>query len=308
MLKIGVTSATLTWAISRTSFTAMIQAVGRVSPGAPLVAILILSSNVFVGAARWREVMRAYGVRCLPPTSFLIHGYLVAGFYNTLVPGNIGGDALRAYAAHSAFIHPADSYVAVLLERGLGLAGLVILAGVGASLTPVLPFWWAGPSLIAMGAALAGVSMATPVVLQKFVRWLPAGTRAIVPSLTRPVGYGALGIAAGWSVVSQLVVFFASYILIHDLDRHLRILDSLALIPFAALSSYVPVSVGGLGVREAAFVILLGRVGVSAAHATAASLAFMAALLVVSALGGVAHALRPLTLPNGSHVEGTDVR
>jgi hypothetical protein len=63
------------------------------------------------------------------------------------------------------------------------------------------------------------------------------------------------------------------------------------------------VSVAGLGVREAAFVVLFAHVGVSAANATAASLASMATQMTVALLGGIAHALVPLSLPVAAPAE-----
>jgi uncharacterized membrane protein YbhN (UPF0104 family) len=307
-LKIGVTVAALAWALSRTSASAMLDAVGRMSAMAPVAAVLLLGSNIVVGAVRWREVIRAYGVEPLPPLGFLMHGYLVAGFYNTLVPGNVGGDALRGHAARGAFSHSADSYVAVLVERGLGFAALVLLAGVGAWLSPAVPFWWAGPALLAAGGALVMVSVATPWLMRKVARWLPASLRGLVGELTTLGGNRALLIAVLWSVVAQTGAVLASHILVRDLDPHLELVDSLAFIPIASLSLYVPISLAGLGVREAAFVVLLGRVGVSPANATAASLAFMASLLVLAAAGGIGHALRPLVLPAGRDVTEADAR
>lgn len=276
----------------------MLDAVGRMSAVAPVAAVLLLGSNIIVGAVRWREVIRAYGVEPLPPLGFLMHGYLVAGFYNTLVPGNVGGDALRGHAARSAFSHAADSYVAVLVERGLGFAALVVLAGVGAWLSPAVPFWWAGPALLVGGASLVAVSIATPWLMRKVARWLPTSLRVLVGDLTTPHGTRPLLVAILWSLVAQTGAVLASYVLVRDLDPHLGLVDSLAFIPIASLSLYVPISLAGLGVREAAFVVLLGRVGVSPANATAASLAFMASLLVLAAAGGMGHALRPLVLPD----------
>lgn len=286
----------------------MLEAVGRMSAMAPAAAVLLLGSNIVVGAVRWREVIRAYGIDPPPPLSFLMHGYLVAGFYNTLVPGNVGGDALRGHAARSAFPHAADSYVAVLVERGLGFAALVVLAGVGAWLSPAVPFWWAGPALLAVGAMLVAVSIATPWLMRKVARWLPGALRELVGDLTTPRGKHPLFVAILWSVVAQTGAVLASHILVRDLDPHLRLIDSLAFIPIASLSLYVPISLAGLGVREAAFVVLLGRVGVSPANATAASLAFMASLLVLALAGGVGHALRPLVLPDRSAVTEAGAR
>jgi uncharacterized membrane protein YbhN (UPF0104 family) len=296
LLKIGVTAGALAWALSRTSTSAMLDAVGRMSPLAPALAVGLLALNIAVGAIRWREVMRAYGVDPLPPLGFLMHGYLVAGFYNTLLPGNVGGDALRGYAARSAFSHEADSYIVVLLERGLGFAALVVIASVGAWLSPAVPFWWAAPLLFLLGAAILGVSIGTPWLMLRLAGWFPAKLRHLVGDLTIPRGFRPLSIAILSSFVTQSGAVVASHVLVYDLDSRLSFVDSLAFVPLASLSLYVPVSLAGLGVREAAFVVLLGRVGVSAANATAGSLAFMAALLVLAIAGGVGHAIRPLAL------------
>ena len=303
MLKLAVTMAALGWALSRTSLSAMRDAVGRMSPAAPIAAVLLLAGGIVAGAFRWREVMRAYGVDRMPPLAFLIRGYLVAGFYNTLVLGNVGGDVLRGYAARGAFEHPADSYIAILVERGFGLVALLALAAVGASLGTSL-----GAPLaivfVGLGVALLAVTMATPRLVQTLSRWLPGRLGSLAREPTSPRNYGALFVAALWSIPSQLTAICATHVLVHGIEPRLQLIDSLALIPIASLVTYVPISLAGLGLREAAFVVLLGKVGVAPGDATAASLAFMGVLLFVAVVGGVAHAIQPLRLPR----DGGDVR
>jgi uncharacterized membrane protein YbhN (UPF0104 family) len=187
-----------------------------------------------------------------------------------------------------------------LVERGLGFAGLVVLAGVGAWLSPAVTFWWAAPALLTIGIGIVGISIATPRLMRKTSDWLPIALRAHVGELTSPRVSRALFVAVLWSLATQTSAVIASYLLVHDLDPHLQFIDALVFIPIASLSLYVPVSFAGLGVREAAFVVLLGHVGVSPANATAASLAFMGSLLVWAVTGGVAHAVRPLALPDGN--------
>jgi uncharacterized membrane protein YbhN (UPF0104 family) len=144
--------------------------------------------------------------------------------------------------------------------------------------------------------------------MRKTARWLPASLRGLVGELTTLRGNRALFVAILWSVVAQTGAVLASHFLVRDLDPHLQLVDSFAFIPLASLSLYVPISLAGLGVREAAFVVLLGRVGVSPANATAASLAFMASLLVLAAAGGVGHALRPLALPAARDAKASEAR
>lgn len=301
-LKLGVTAAAFAWATSRTSFAAMAGAVRSLSLGAVLLSVGLLLMNAGVGALRWRAVMNSYGGRRVPKLGFLAHGYLVASFYNTFVPGNIGGDALRAHAARSAFEHPADSFATIAIERGLGLGALLVLGGIGVSFQHGVPEF-AGPLLIFGGFAGALLAILSPWLSVRVLKWLPERLRAKVPLLSIPTGYSSLGLAFLWSIVSQYLGVLSSHVLVQDLVPTVTALDSLAVVPLALLSLYLPVSVAGLGVREAAFVVLFGHFGVSAADATAASLAFMATLMTVAVIGGVVHALFPLVLPKAAEAE-----
>jgi hypothetical protein len=53
--------------------------------------------------------------------------------------------------------------------------------------------------------------------------------------------------------------------------------------PIVLVAMLVPVSIGGIGVREGGFVLLLGEAGVGAADATLVSLLSAAAILLASA-------------------------
>ncbi|HEX7670383.1 MAG TPA: lysylphosphatidylglycerol synthase transmembrane domain-containing protein, partial [Polyangiaceae bacterium] len=202
LLKLGVTGAALGWAMSRTSFSAMTGAVRSLSLRAILISVALLLANVGVGALRWRAVIGAYPGARTPRLGFLAHGYLVASFYNTFVPGNIGGDALRAHAARSAFEHPADAFATIAIERGMGLGALLVLSGIGTSFLEAAP-GWLGPSLAVTGAVLATVAGASPWLSVRLMKFLPARLRSKMPALSVPTGVPALGLAFLWSIVSQ---------------------------------------------------------------------------------------------------------
>lgn len=292
-LKLAVTTGALLWAFGRAPPLAMAEAVKRLSPAAFATAVCVLFANSAVGALRWREVLRAYDGGPQPPLAFLARAYVVAIFYNTFVPGNIGGDALRAHVTRRAFVHAADAYVTILVERGMGLAGLLLLAGAG--IVVAAPEWspW-GWLLLAGALACFAASAAAPRLATTMVARLPERFRARVPQVSEPRRYASLVVASALSVLSQFLAVFSSHLLVYALSPGVRLGDSMAAIPLAMLSLYVPVSVAGLGVREAAFVALFARAGVAAADATAASLAFMAALMLCGLVGGIVHLLRPL--------------
>ncbi|HVU06057.1 MAG TPA: lysylphosphatidylglycerol synthase transmembrane domain-containing protein [Polyangiaceae bacterium] len=294
--KLAVTGAALAWAFSRTSVDAMLSAVRALSPGAGALAVGLGVLNLAVGALRFRDVLAAYGLSPLPPFAFLFHGYLVASFYNTFVPGNVGGDALRAHTARAAFGSPADAYVAVILERGLGVSALFVVSGLAAFGTRGVPSF-APPLLLGTGVVLTALSFGGPAILERLARFLPRRFAAALDGLTVPRPSAPLLRSFLWSVATQILSVLAAHVLLSDLAPEVTLRDSLALVPLAMLSIYVPVSLLGLGLREAAFVVLFGRIGVPANVATAGSLAFMASLMTIAALGGIAHALKPLELP-----------
>jgi uncharacterized membrane protein YbhN (UPF0104 family) len=60
-------------------------------------------------------------------------------------------------------------------------------------------------------------------------------------------------------------------------------------------AAFFPFTVGGVGVREAAFAALYGAVGVPEASAYADSLCFWATLLISAGIGGVINLLVPLS-------------
>ena len=64
-------------------------------------------------------------------------------------------------------------------------------------------------------------------------------------------------------------------------------LDALAIVPLASAEAFVPFSVSGAGVREAAFVELFSRVGVPAQASLAASLCMWATQALLAGLCGL---------------------
>jgi uncharacterized membrane protein YbhN (UPF0104 family) len=63
-------------------------------------------------------------------------------------------------------------------------------------------------------------------------------------------------------------------------------------VPLISLAGMVPVSVNGLGVREALYILLFGQIGVTAEVAVSLALLYLAVTVVASLPGGVVYALQ----------------
>src|SRR5215210_2935286 len=84
-------------------------------------------------AWRWQQLLNARGIR--DRLSWLIRAYFVAYTVGQLLPTAVGGDAVRIY--ETAQRHPGrggEVAGSVLLERALGGAATLALAGVGFAL------------------------------------------------------------------------------------------------------------------------------------------------------------------------------
>lgn len=80
---------------------------------------------------------------------------------------------------------------------------------------------------------------------------------------------------------------FAGFLVARAFGMVVSVWTLFLFIPVATAALLVPISISGLGVREGIFVALLGQVGVSAAHATAFSLAWYSLDFALALAGGV---------------------
>ena len=87
------------------------------------------------------------------------------------------------------------------------------------------------------------------------------------------------------SVLVQFSGIIAVYILALGIGQHLPFLSCLIFLPLIILFTTLPVSISGLGVREGAFVLFFGLIGVKPEVATAISLSWFISTTAGSLLG-----------------------
>jgi uncharacterized membrane protein YbhN (UPF0104 family) len=238
-----------------------------------VVALIIYAVTVVVSVWRWRLLLDAQDVHV--ETNRLAGSYLVALFFNNFLPSNIGGDVIRirdtALQAGSKTLATA----VVLVDRGLGLMGLVLVAACGASLAaggatagalPIVPAWlWAG---FLLGAALSAPAVLAPVGFGRLLQplrvfhpdWIDNRIEKLTgvlarfrdrPSALAGCFGGAVLVQAG-TVAYYLAAAYALHIAIGPWDLAV-------IVPLSFLLQMAPVSINGFGVREAAFSLYFAR-------------------------------------------------
>jgi uncharacterized membrane protein YbhN (UPF0104 family) len=296
VLQLAATLAAFAYVLSLVSVRTLFEALVRVPFGIFVASALITIIALVIGALRWWLLFRAFGAPRPPELVPLVRYYFVGFFYNTYLPGGVGGDLVRALASRKAWgaEHAATAGIAIVfVDRVLGLAGLL---GVVSIVSFVHPLPVLGATVLPGVLGLAGV--AACVFALSSARWLasrvPAWLGRWLERLPAAREWLPLMAAAGLSFVTQLLPAISGYLLLRTLVPETHLLDSLAIVPVAAASAFLPVTVSGAGVREALFVKLYASVGVPASAALAASLLLWCSQACVAAVGGLHTLWHPL--------------
>ncbi len=259
--------------------------------------------GLVVSAYRWQILARAQGD--VVPLGFLVRSYLVGTFFNNFLPTRFGGDVVRIWDGSRYSESLVKSSAIVVVER---VSGLVILFAFAltASLFRLdmarrLPVIWVSLLAGLAGLAAAGIFLSPPA--GRLLSRLPEGGWAgRLMSKVRGfrevvVGYGRrpgpMLLAIGWAFVLQVNVIVYYVIIGHALGLRLPILDYFIFIPIVLLVQTLPLTIGGLGLRESAYLAVFRFYGVPPETSVSFSLvADVAVGLVVGLVGGIVYITR----------------
>jgi uncharacterized membrane protein YbhN (UPF0104 family) len=257
-----------------------------------------------LGVLKWRLTVNLTGARLgFVQAARCYYGGL---FGNTFLPSILGGDVVRAGLAFGQTRSRTGLVVGSLLDRILDMTALVAVAGLGALLLPDrLETLLHKVLLPLVGALVAGMVILAVVWILIPARRLPFKMRRRLVKLrqtTRSVAYRPqwvlAALALGFILQGSLVLLNAWLGRTCGLDCPLAVWFFVW--PLAKLSAVLPVTQGGVGVREAALAALLVPFGVPAALAVAVGLVFEAIVITGGLIGGpVAVALGRLPRPEG---------
>jgi uncharacterized protein (TIRG00374 family) len=87
------------------------------------------------------------------------------------------------------------------------------------------------------------------------------------------------------SIGVQFSGFLAVYVLALGIGQNVPFLSLLVFLPLVILFTMLPISISGLGVREGAFILFFGLIGIKPDAATAISLSWFLTMSVGNLLG-----------------------
>ena len=131
--KVGVSIGLLWLLFSRIDVSTLWKSARQASLPWMLVALAVYAVNVLASTWRWQLLLDAQGVQVR--NRFLLGSLLVALFFNNFLPSNIGGDVIRIRDTARPAGSKTLATAVVLMDRVLGLMGLVLVAAFSATVT-----------------------------------------------------------------------------------------------------------------------------------------------------------------------------
>jgi uncharacterized protein (TIRG00374 family) len=282
-----------------------------------LLAVVVYALTQVVSSLRWQLLSHPLGFR--RPLHQHTAFFFIGMFFNLVLPTSVGGDVVRAwYLAHSAepgsrggLAHGPGrrmaAFLSVFIDRFSGLVVLIALTAVAALLSPVtLPPWLAGGVWLLTVGAFFGTAFLLVVGFvyrRAEVSTHPSPTaQGTVAKLVDQMRRFALSLVGAVTVYSRhpqlfvvttllsLVVQAANVVVVWLVGEALGLPVPVGyyfvMVPLVSLATLLPVSVGGMGVREAATAVLLAPLGISTGAAVSLSFLSFVTYATIS-LGGV---------------------
>jgi|WetSurMetagenome_2_1015567.scaffolds.fasta_scaffold42090_3 glycosyltransferase 2 family protein len=248
---------------------------------------------------RWRMLMRPL----MPVLSMpnLIAIYLIGLFFNLTFPTVVGGDVIKMYYAGKPSRNYAQSFAAAFLDRDAGMLAMMIIACIAVLIHP-------GPRVVVLGIpvsiivwgffilfAVGNVAIFAPGfhrLLTALLHRLKMSRIAVkidmISNAFQIMGKhkSVLLISLVISLANQLFSIVVTWIIALGLHiNNVPLYYFLIFVPVITLISMIPISLSGMGLREAYFMILFRSVGVP--DATGYALGVISSIIIIlSAIPG----------------------
>lgn len=285
--KVGVTLILLTVSIRLARPGTLIGQLRGANVALLLVSASILIAGGFAGAASWFYVLRSR----LPSLRYReIAAYHWSGmFFNSFLPSNVGGDVVKGYIMARGRGETGFVVTSLLVDRLMNL-GILLCIGLFTLLIHLGHPMCAALFLMLLGALLAGILSAARRLKARVCRWPQSGrmgrlARLAVPVLDLAATPRQLFPALSAALASQLLKTWHNVFLILALGLDLSVFSVWYVIPLFGMVSALPVSLGGLGLREIVAHRLAGPMAVQSAHLVMLSLAGHLMVVCVNMLG-----------------------
>lgn len=302
VIKVTISAALITLILNRIGIDSILLRFKTANWWFVGVSILCFVVSNVMGSFQWYLLLRSQKIS----VSFIkiLSFYHVGLFFNNFLIGYVGGDAFRIYDISKSSGNSTAALSTVIFDRFIGFLSLTSLAMVAALiclrlLSIVHTVYFIALILLAwlLGLYLLFNERAARFLIKYFKKFIPS----IVFNKTRDV-YMAINVfrhkkSLMFRVFVIAVCVQSLRVLVHfwaakAVGVQTNVFYFFVFVPIIAMAASLPISVGGIGVREQSGVSMFASVGIAASQVV--SFEFLAYLVaVISTLpGGILFAFR----------------
>lgn len=313
-LQLGASVGLLAYLLSRLDWQQSRTLIAGANPLLLAAIVMIHVADRVLMALKWHQLLRVLDDRLSRWSAIGV--YYESTFIGFALPlGGLGPDIVRFLRLKARGIDPSVTLSSMVMERLNGvIATLALIVAGSVVLAQLAP----QPTLrnfalaSAAGAGVAGIIGATLIFypalarsLCKLVKW-PAAVESgrfakyVVAARAysrRPL---TLAINLGLSMIEQTVSVFTMWVGSHAIGMHLPWLVCLAVAPVAVIIQRLPLTYGGLGLREGSAAALLVALGYDYSTALVLLMTMVVMFLISLLPGAIVLATSGRPLPKGA--------
>ena len=226
-------------------------------------ALLFFTGSKLISAIRALLILNQYSIPLSGWENLKL--YWTGMFYNLFLPGGIGGDIYKTVVINK--IHGNGLKISagvVLMDRIAGVAALTVLALIFIPLTN--HFHHVG-WICLLGISVTVIGFTSLVII-------------FLPRLKEIIGIVLL-----WSFVVQIMQLLSAFCIMKAIDIQADYLEYLLIFLISSVAAMLPVSVGGIGIREMVFFSISDYLFLDQKAAVTISFTFYLITVLASSLG-----------------------
>ncbi len=245
-------------------FQALASAFERAALWPLLLAVVLDAGVIHAKLVRWQSLLAACKFRV--GTAEAYRAYLPSLFLGLATPGRVGDLVRIQYLKRDHGVRYPDGLAVSVVDRLCDVYVLLAFVSLGvAHLTSALSAPLAATTWLAViGVALAPLLLFIPRVAEPAATWLHSrvagpeasdGPAVFFDALRSQMGR-ALVVPLATTVTAFLINYLQAWLVASALGLGLSFADVLAVVSLSSLLGLLPISVSGVGVREAFFALV----------------------------------------------------
>ena len=300
LVKLLVPAAIITYFVVTLEWGTVLTHLRQTDAALFAAGFILLCVRMATGA--WRSVilLRARGITG-HGLGTLTRYYFIGNFFSLFMPALVGRDLARGYYLYTSSEEKSIAVSTVVVERIIGTGALAVLTAAAAAvhvLAGMTALSGRVPMIVGIAAAGTAVGIALifiPVTERILERLTPRSLRGSLHTaavfirdiVTFNRSPRALWYGFAVSVLFQAWGVAAVYLLARAAGSDAPTIAFLVFLPVIWFAGMLPVSIGGLGVREGTFAALFATAGMTTEMALAICILWNIQNLMLGIIGGI---------------------